>query len=195
NGDPDKNGSDSDINEAYQKMLDELVNFSSNDQSKVNTMNAKRKNIIDAIKAVCQKDCSCGSNCCFRDITDGDLSSHSKEQAKLKNIAKAIFKYFRPPIAYETGVMTLESTTETELEFSSGGDEKITVDTSKNVLNTLKIPKQAFKDLMASAKMHENKVKDFHPNSMMSIEFHGITLTFCTLSGEGFKLDGYPIKG
>ncbi|KAK2194800.1 uncharacterized protein BdWA1_003727, partial [Babesia duncani] len=148
------------------------------------------------VQQVIESSCKCRVNkCCFRDITDGDLSSHSKEQAKLKNIAKAIFKYFRPPIAYETGVMTLESTTETELEFSSGGDEKITVDTSKNVLNTLKIPKQAFKDLMASAKMHENKVKDFHPNSMMSIEFHGITLTFCTLSGEGFKLDGYPIKG
>ncbi|KAK2194383.1 uncharacterized protein BdWA1_004150 [Babesia duncani] len=56
------------------------------------------------VQQVIESSCKCRVNkCCFRDITDGDLSSHSKEQAKLKNIAKAIFKYFRPPIAYETG--------------------------------------------------------------------------------------------
>ncbi|KAK2195184.1 hypothetical protein BdWA1_002857 [Babesia duncani] len=151
----------------------------------------------DQIKKRAQKviesSCKCRTNkCCFRDVNTGDLSSHSKEQAKLKNIAKNIFKYFRPPIAYETGVMTLSSETK-ELCISSSGGDKITVD-AKNK-NVLKIPKQAFQSLMASAKMHENKVKDFHPNSMMSIKFHGITLTFCTLSGEGFCIDGFPING
>ncbi|KAK2195181.1 hypothetical protein BdWA1_003483 [Babesia duncani] len=199
NGDPDKNGSDSeitDIDNSYQKMLDELVNFSSNDSGKVNTMKLKRKNIIDAIKDVC-KDCSCGSNCCFKDINDGNLASHSAEQTKLKNIAKAIFKYFRPPIAYETGVMTLSSETkELCISSSSSTQDNITVDKGNgNVLNTLKIPQKAFEKLMASTKINQDKVKDFHPNSMMSIKFHGITLTFCTLSGEGFCIDGYPIKG
>ncbi|KAK2194590.1 uncharacterized protein BdWA1_003940, partial [Babesia duncani] len=195
NGDPDKNGSDSDItqiDESYQKMLDELVNFSSNDQSKVNTMNAKRKKIIEAIKAVCQKDCSCGSNCCFRDVDTGDLSKKTAEKTKLKNIAKAIFKYFRPPIAYETGLMTLESTTETELEFSSsGGDANITVDKG----NVLKIPVKAFQSLMASTKINQDKVKDFHPNSMMSIKFEEICLTFQEFTGTGFCIDGYSING
>ncbi|KAK2195187.1 hypothetical protein BdWA1_002860 [Babesia duncani] len=196
NGDPDKNGSDSeitDIDNSYQKMLDDLVNFSSSDQSKVNTMNAKRKNIIDAIKDVC-KDCSCGSNCCFRDVDTGDLSGKTTEKEKLKKIALAIFKYFRPPIAYETGVMTLESTTETELEFSSsGGDANITVDKGNG--NVLKIPKQAFKDLIASTKINQDKVKDFHPNSMMSIKFEEICLTFQEFTGTGFCIDGYSING
>ncbi|KAK2194550.1 uncharacterized protein BdWA1_003981 [Babesia duncani] len=197
NGDPDKNGSDPDINEAYQKMLDDLVNFSSNDQSKVNTMKSKRKNIIEAIKAVCQKDCSCGSNCCFKDITDGDLSKHSAEQSKLKEIAKNIFKYFRPPIAYETGVMTLSSETkELCISSSSSTQDNITVDKGNgNVLNTLKIPKKAFEKLMASTKMHENKVKDFHPNSMLSIKFEEICLTFQEFTGTGFCIDGYSING
>ncbi|KAK2195185.1 hypothetical protein BdWA1_002858 [Babesia duncani] len=194
NGDPDKNGSDSeitDIDNSYQKMLDDLVNFSSSDQSKVNTMNAKRKNIIDAIKDVC-KDCSCGSNCCFKDITDGDLSKKTAEKEKLKNIAKEIFKYFRPPIAHSTGVMTLKSTKDIELEFSSSGGDKITVDTSKNVL---KIPAKAFKDLMASTKINQVKVTTFHKNTMLSIHFEEISLTFQKLNGTGFEIDGYPING
>ncbi|KAK2196246.1 hypothetical protein BdWA1_002847, partial [Babesia duncani] len=64
--------------------------------------------------------------------------------------------YFRPPIAHETGVMTLKSTTDIELEFlSSSSNEKITVDTKNK--NVLKIPKQAFKDLMASFQIPQVK--------------------------------------
>ncbi|KAK2196250.1 hypothetical protein BdWA1_002851, partial [Babesia duncani] len=83
------------------------------------------------VKDVIEKHCTCKKNkCCFRDITDGDLSSHSAEQNKLKNIALAIFKYFRPPIAHSTGLMTLKSTADIDLQFSSGSsNEKITVDT------------------------------------------------------------------
>ncbi|KAK2197010.1 hypothetical protein BdWA1_000004 [Babesia duncani] len=152
--------------------------------------------INEKVEKVIEKHCTCKKfKCCFKDITEGDLTKHSKEQAKLKKIALAIFKYFRPPIAHSTGVMTLKSTTETELEFSSGsssGDDKITVDSSKNVL---KIPKQAFKDLMASSQIPQVKVTTFHKNTMLSIHFEEISLTFQKLNGTGFEIDGYPING
>ncbi|KAK2195664.1 hypothetical protein BdWA1_002257, partial [Babesia duncani] len=151
--------------------------------------------IKEKAQEVIKDSCKCRTaKCCFRDVNTGDLSSNKAEKEKLKKIALTIFKYFRPPIAHSTGVMTLKSTTDIELEFlSSSSNEKITVDSKNN--NALKIPKQAFKSLMASAKMHENKVKDFHPNSMLSIKFEEICLTFQEFTGTGFCIDGYSING
>ncbi|KAK2194541.1 uncharacterized protein BdWA1_003989 [Babesia duncani] len=134
------------------------------------------------VQQVIDEKCTCRKNkCCFRDITDGDLSDNTKkaEKEKLKNIALAIFKYFRPPIAHSTGLMTLKSTADIDLQFSSGSSssqDNITVD-AKNK-NVLKIPKQAFKDLMASSQIPQVKVTTFHKNTMLSIHFEEISLTF-----------------
>ncbi|KAK2194443.1 uncharacterized protein BdWA1_004089, partial [Babesia duncani] len=153
--------------------------------------------IEQKVQQVIEKHCTCKKNkCCFKDINDGDLSSNTTEQTKLKNIAKAIFKYFRPPIAHSTGVMTLKSTADIDLQFSSGSSssqDNITVD-AKNK-NVLKIPKQAFKDLIASTKINQVKVTTFHKNTMLSIHFEEISLTFQKLNGTGFEIDGYPING
>ncbi|KAK2194752.1 uncharacterized protein BdWA1_003779 [Babesia duncani] len=151
------------------------------------------------VQQVIDEKCTCRKNkCCFRDITDGDLSDNTKkaEKEKLKNIALAIFKYFRPPIAHSTGLMTLKSTADIDLQFSSGSSssqDNITVD-AKNK-NVLKIPKQAFKDLMASSQIPQVKVTTFHKNTMLSIHFEEISLTFQKLNGTGFEIDGYPING
>ncbi|KAK2194553.1 hypothetical protein BdWA1_000002 [Babesia duncani] len=153
--------------------------------------------IKSKVQQVIEKHCTCKKNkCCFKDITDGDLSKKKDEQTKLKKIALAIFKYFRPPIAHSTGVMTLKSTADIDLQFSSGSSssqDNITVD-AKNK-NVLKIPKQAFKDLIASTKINQVKVTTFHKNTMLSIHFEEISLTFQKLNGTGFEIDGYPING
>ncbi|KAK2196253.1 hypothetical protein BdWA1_002854, partial [Babesia duncani] len=111
------------------------------------------------VQKVIQDKCTCKKNkCCFNGVQNGDLSKKTAEKEKLKNIALAIFKYFRPPIAHSTGLMTLKSTADIDLQFSSGSSssqDNITVD-AKNK-NVLKIPKQAFKDLMASFQIDENK--------------------------------------
>ncbi|KAK2197776.1 hypothetical protein BdWA1_000779 [Babesia duncani] len=149
------------------------------------------------VQQVIKEKCTCKKNkCCFNGVQNGTISN-TTEKTKLKNIALTIFKYFRPPIAHSTGVMTLSSETkELCISSSSSTQDNITVDKGNgNVLNTLKIPQKAFEKLMASTKIKSKAAEDFHPNSMMSIEFHGITLTFCTLSGEGFCIDGYPING
>ncbi|KAK2194338.1 uncharacterized protein BdWA1_004196 [Babesia duncani] len=149
------------------------------------------------VQKVIQDKCTCKKNkCCFNGVQNGDLSKKTAEKEKLKNIALAIFKYFRPPIAHSTGLMTLKSTADIDLQFSSGSSssqDNITVD-AKNK-NVLKIPKQAFKDLMASFQIDENKVTTFHKNTMLSIHFEEISLTFQKLNGTGFEIDGYPING
>ncbi|KAK2194676.1 uncharacterized protein BdWA1_003853 [Babesia duncani] len=153
--------------------------------------------IKSKVQQVIESSCKCRVNkCCFNGIQNGDLSKKTAEKEKLKNIALAIFKYFRPPIAHSTGLMTLKSTADIDLQFSSGSSssqDNITVD-AKNK-NVLKIPKQAFKDLMASSQIPQVKVTTFHKNTMLSIHFEEISLTFQKLNGTGFEIDGYPING
>ncbi|KAK2194529.1 uncharacterized protein BdWA1_004004 [Babesia duncani] len=174
-----------------ESQIKELCNSCPCKQKKCCNSDEIDKKVNDVI----QDNCTCKKfKCCFNGIKDANQSLNTDEQGKLKKIALAIFKYFRPPIAYETGVMTLESTTETELEFSSsGGDDKITVDPQGNG-NVLKIPKQAFQSLMASAKIKSKAAEDFHPNSMMSINFEEIILTFQGFCGNGLKVDGIPVQ-
>ncbi|KAK2194915.1 uncharacterized protein BdWA1_003614 [Babesia duncani] len=98
NGDPDKNGSDSDsditvINSAYNTMLEELVSpSSSGDASKKKILDGKRKNIIEAIKDVCKDSHGyflklfkqvCASCCCKSDKSCVDSSKIMEHVNKL----------------------------------------------------------------------------------------------------------------
>ncbi|KAK2196252.1 hypothetical protein BdWA1_002853, partial [Babesia duncani] len=84
NGDPDKNDSDIDsgnkaIKEAYNTMLDELISPDANsDSSKKSILDAKRKKIIEAIKAVCSE-CCCNMTAEQYCIKPDDVSEAVKE--------------------------------------------------------------------------------------------------------------------
>ncbi|KAK2195675.1 hypothetical protein BdWA1_002268 [Babesia duncani] len=99
--------------------------------------------IEEKIKDVIEGKCTCKENkCCFKTITADTLSqgNYSKEQEKLKKIGRKIFKYFKPPPAYTTGLITLVSS-ETEINLcSSSSQTEICVEEG-----SLKIPKEALK--------------------------------------------------
>ncbi|KAK2195672.1 hypothetical protein BdWA1_002265 [Babesia duncani] len=159
--------------------------------------------IESRVKTVIENSCKCRKNkCCFDDITKGeDLtgSSHSTEQTILKNIAKEIFNYYKPPEPKTTGFIVLNSCKSKTLTLCPNNDgngpnskEHICVSS-----NNLKIYKEAFKDLKATGQVFSGLVSEFHPNSKIMIAFQSVTLKFCDFCSndkEVFKIDGFPVN-
>ncbi|KAK2194471.1 uncharacterized protein BdWA1_004063 [Babesia duncani] len=152
--------------------------------------------IKQKVKDVIEQHCKCRLNkCCFRDITEKTLTEekYKTEQEKLKKIGREILKYFRPPALHTTGILSFSSD-ETEINFCTSSSSSNQTDICVEE-GFLKIPQQAFNKIKPSTRSPGNKIGMFYVNSMASIVFEEICLTFQKLNGSGFKIDGFPING
>ncbi|KAK2195671.1 hypothetical protein BdWA1_002264 [Babesia duncani] len=156
--------------------------------------------IKSKVENVIKEHCTCRTNkCCFDDIDKGDLSGKANEQTILKNIAKEIFNYYKPPEPKTTGFIVLNSCKSKTLKLCSTNDGS-GQNSNENICvssDNLKIYTEAFKNLKASTKISSAYVSEFHPNSKIMIAFQSVTLKFCDFcsnDNEGFKIDGFPVN-
>ncbi|KAK2194378.1 uncharacterized protein BdWA1_003511 [Babesia duncani] len=156
--------------------------------------------IKSKVENVIKEHCTCRTNkCCFDDIDKGDLSGKANEQTILKNIAKEIFNYYKPPEPKTTGFIVLNSCKSKTLKLCSTNDGS-GQNSNENICvssDNLKIYTEAFKNLKASTKISSAYVSEFHPNSKIMIAFQSVTLKFCDFcsnGNEGFKIDGFPVN-
>ncbi|KAK2194470.1 uncharacterized protein BdWA1_003512 [Babesia duncani] len=161
--------------------------------------------IKTAVQKVIDDKCQCTKKfCCFKNISNGadlavEKTDKATEQGILKNIAKAIFNYYKPPEPKTTGFIVLNSCKSKTLTLCPNNDgngqnpnERICVSS-----NNLKIYKEAFTNLKATGQVFSGLVSEFHPNSKIMIAFQSVTLKFCDFcsnDNEGFKIDGFPVN-
>ncbi|KAK2194379.1 uncharacterized protein BdWA1_004156, partial [Babesia duncani] len=117
--------------------------------------------IKTAVQKVIDDKCQCTKKfCCFKNISNGadlavEKTDKATEQGILKNIAKAIFNYYKPPEPKTTGFIVLNSCKSKTLTLCPNNDgngqnpnERICVSS-----NNLKIYKEAFTNLKATGQV------------------------------------------